>query len=381
MKNFKPVLCWMSIALCMMLFVNCKDENVEPTSIRVQSVTISESLKQGVTLQVGSDAINIADQVTILPENAANKRMIFSSSNKKIATVDEEGLVTVHNAGTAIITVIVDGQTDQFTITADPKPPVLTNEIAISDPEVELQEGTTVDIADRITVLPVDAANKVVTFSSADPNIATVNQGGVITAVSQGTTTITISSVQVPEITNTINVTVTEADHIGDYDRAGWVVSASQDPLPNTPEDNKVGNAIDGDINSRFILVRPSKTNQFGVTVPSKENGGSISFTIDMQKQQKVSYFRLRHVPGLNQLRYYMIETISGSNDGENWTVIASDVEVTDAPDGSIVESPNIAIPSSNYRYIRFWCQKDECWKSMSQGATAQLTEIYLGNQ
>lgn len=370
----------MSIALCMMLLVNCKDENVEPTSIRVQSVKLSESLKQGVTLQVGSDAINIADKVTILPENAANKRMIFSSSNKKIATVDEEGLVTVHNAGTAIITVIVDGQTDQFTITADPKPPVLTNEIVVSDPEVELQEGTTVDIADRITVLPADAANKVVTFSSADPNIATVNQGGVIAAVSQGTTTITISSVQVPEITNTINVTVTEADHIGDYDRAGWTVSTSQDPLPNIPEGNQVGNAIDGDENSRLALVRPSKSS-FGVSVPSKENGGFISLTIDMQKQQKVNYFRIRHVPGLNQLRFYMIETISGSNDGENWTTIATDVEVTDAPDGSIVESPNIAIPSSNYRYIRFWCQKNECWKSMSQGATAQLTEINLGNQ
>lgn len=380
MKNFKPVLCWMSIALCMMLFVNCKDENVEPTSIRVQSVKLSESLKQGVTLQVGSDAINIADQVTILPENAANKRMIFSSSDKKTATIDEEGTVTALNPGTAIITVIVDGQTDQFTITADPKPPVLANEITISDPEVELQEGATVDIADRITVLPADAANKVVTFSSADPNIATVNQGGMITAVSMGTTTITVSSVQVPEVTNTINVTVTEADFIGDYDRSAWSVSTSQDPLPNIPEGNQVGNAVDGDENSRLALVRPSKSS-FGVSVPSKENGGFISFTIDMQEQQKVSYFRIRHVPGLNQLRFYMIETISGSNDGENWITIATDVEVTDAPDGSIVESPNIAIPSSNYRYIRFYCQKNECWKSMSQGATAQLTEIYLGNQ
>jgi len=380
MKKFTLVLCWITVVFGASLLINCKDENVEPTSIRVQSVKIDESLKQGITVQAGSDAINIADKVTILPENAANKRMIFSSSNKKIATVDEEGLVTAHDAGTATITVIVDGQTDQFTLTVDPKPPVLTNEIAISDPDVELQEGASVDIAGRITVLPADAANKTVSFSSADPNVATVNQSGTITAVSQGTTTISITSVQVPEVTGTINVTVTETDHIGDYDRTGWTVSASQNPLPSISEGNQLEHAIDGNENSRLALVRPSKSS-FGVSVPSKENGGFISFTIDMQKQQKVNYFRIRHVPGLNQLRYYIIENISGSNDGENWTTIASDVEVTDAPDGSVVESPNIAIPSSNYRYIRFWCQKDECWKSMSQGATAQLTEIYLGNQ
>src|SRR5690606_12018873 len=127
MKKFTLVLCWITVVFGASLLINCKDENVEPTSIRVQSVKIDESLKQGITVQAGSDAINIADKVTILPENAANKRMIFSSSNKKIATVDEEGLVTAHDAGTATITVIVDGQTDQFTLTVDPKPPVLTN--------------------------------------------------------------------------------------------------------------------------------------------------------------------------------------------------------------------------------------------------------------
>src|SRR5690606_7973315 len=241
-----------------------------------------------------------------------NKRMIFSSNNKKTATVDTEGLVSIHDAGTATITVIVDGKTDQFILTVEPQPAVLTTEIVISNPEVELLEGATADIADRITVLPADAANKIVSFSSADPNVATINQSGTITAVAKGTTTITITSVQVPEITATINITVNEAEQFGDYDRSGWTVSASQDPLPAISEGNKLEYAIDGDNNSRLALVRPSKSS-FGVSVPSKENGGFISFTIDMKKQQKVNYFRIRHVPGLNQLRYYIFETISGS--------------------------------------------------------------------
>lgn len=379
MKKFTLALCWITVVFGASLLINCKDENVEPTSIRVQSVKLSEALKQGITVQAGSDAINITDQVTILPENAANKRMIFSSNNKKTATVDEEGMLTAHDAGTATITVIVDGQTDQFTLTVDPKPPVLTNEIAISDPNVELQEGATVDIADRITVLPADAASKTVSFSSTDPNIATVNQSGTITAVSQGTTTITITSVQVPEITATINITVTEADHIGDYDRTGWTVSASQTLF--TQEGNSLQGAIDGDVNSIFALVRPSKSLN-GVSVPSAANGGFISFTIDMKESRKVNYFRIRHRNTTSRgMRYVMFETISGSIDGVTFTPIASDVVVTDAVPIVDIESPNISIPVSNYRYLKFYCQKNECWYSISEGATAQFSEIYLGNQ
>lgn len=47
---------------------------------------------------------------TVLPENATNKAVTWASSNADIASVDENGLVTAHAAGTAVITATaVDG--------------------------------------------------------------------------------------------------------------------------------------------------------------------------------------------------------------------------------------------------------------------------------
>lgn len=55
--------------------------------------------KAGETLQLTA---------TVAPENAANKKLHWSSSDPKIATVDENGLVTAVSNGTAIITVTTE---------------------------------------------------------------------------------------------------------------------------------------------------------------------------------------------------------------------------------------------------------------------------------
>ena len=85
--------------------------------------------------------------------------------------------------------------------------PVMANEITASNITVSAGRRAMIEYE----VLPENTFNKDVTFTSADPAVATVNENGRVKGISEGTTTVTIASVAVPSVTKTITVTVTEA--------------------------------------------------------------------------------------------------------------------------------------------------------------------------
>lgn len=72
------------------------------------------------------------------------------------------------------------------------------------------------------TVLPDDAMDKSCTFATANPNIATVDENGVVTGVSLGSTTVTVTSAANPSVSGTASVTVTEA--AGGVELEGFVL-------------------------------------------------------------------------------------------------------------------------------------------------------------
>jgi hypothetical protein len=102
-----------------------------------------------------------------------------------------------------------------------------------------------------------------------------------------------------------------------------------------------------------------------------------------MKTAQDVNYFRIRH-RNITQafIRWYGFDEISGSNDGTNFQVIATDVVIPDAATASQQESVNIPLPKSSYRYLKFHAQKAQCFYQSSytsQGNTVQIQELYLG--
>lgn len=79
-------------------FPTCK-----PPVVNVEAVSVTSDL----TLKVGESG---KIEVTISPDNATNKAVVFSSSDLDVASVGEDGTVTALKAGTAVITVTsVDG--------------------------------------------------------------------------------------------------------------------------------------------------------------------------------------------------------------------------------------------------------------------------------
>ena len=85
--------------------------------------------------------------------------------------------------------------------------PVTPNAINVEAVSVPAGRRATVSY----TVLPAEAFNKNVTFSTANTAIATVNENGVIVGVAEGTTTVTVTSVADPTVSGSATVTVTES--------------------------------------------------------------------------------------------------------------------------------------------------------------------------
>ena len=176
--------------------------------IAVSSVTLNKtslSLTEQDTFQLTA---------TVNPSDATDKTVTWTSSNYSIATVDGNGLVTAVAAGSATITAQAGDKRATCTVTVNKKPNPATS-ITLDYSSLQLARGTTFTL--QATVLPEDADNKTVTWSTSNKNIATVDKNGNVTAVKAGNATITATcsglsatcdvTVVVPVTSITLNIT------------------------------------------------------------------------------------------------------------------------------------------------------------------------------
>lgn len=107
-----------------------------------------------------------------------------------MATVTADGTVEAKAAGSATITAAVEG-TD---LTAECAVTVLPDvqEIVLSDTALNLKKGDAADLT--YTVQPENAIDSGASFSSSDASVATVDSDGKVTAVADGTATITVTA-------------------------------------------------------------------------------------------------------------------------------------------------------------------------------------------
>ena len=146
-------------------------------------------------------------EAIVEPSDATNKNVTWSSSNPEVATVDN-GVVTAVSAGEAIITVTTEdgAKTATCKVTVNAPQTVPVTGVTLDKAELTLEKGSTGTLT--ATVEPTDATNKDVTWTSDNPEVATV-EGGKVTAVSEGTAAITAKA---GEQTATCIVKVTAAD-------------------------------------------------------------------------------------------------------------------------------------------------------------------------
>ncbi|SHL32559.1 Ig-like domain-containing protein [Flavobacterium chilense] len=171
--------------------------------VAVTGVTVSPTTA---TLGVGA-----TQQLTptVAPANATNKTVSYSSNNSGVATVNASGLVTAIASGSATITVTTqDGaKTATAAITVNSSNVAVTS-VSLSPSSVSLAVGATQQLT--ATVLPSNATNKSVSYASNNTGVATVNATGLVTAISNGTATITVTTADGNK-TSTAAITVSTA--------------------------------------------------------------------------------------------------------------------------------------------------------------------------
>lgn len=165
---------------------------------------------------------------TVSPDDADNKNVTWSSSDEKIATVDANGLVTAVAAGNATVTATAGSKSATCAVTVNPIP---VESITLDPLSVTLALGETAQIT--ATVLPADADNKTLVWSSSDEKVATVDANGLVTAVTAGEAVITAAA---GEVSATCSVTIKPAvPNLGDiyYSDGTWSteLDASKTPI------------------------------------------------------------------------------------------------------------------------------------------------------
>ena len=154
-------------------------------TVGVTSVTMSPG---ALTLSVGQPPQTLT--ATVLPQNASNKGVTWSSSNTGAATV-ANGTVTAIAPGNATITVTTNdgGKTASCNVTVI----IPVASISLNESAIELMQGRQFTLTETVT--PADATIKDVIWNSDHPEIAAVNNG-FVTAMAVGQAIITATSVQ-----------------------------------------------------------------------------------------------------------------------------------------------------------------------------------------
>jgi uncharacterized protein YjdB len=170
---------------------------VTVTYVPVTGISLPETLD----ISVGSKSDLF---VEMKPTNASNQEIIWGSSNEEVATVNENGRVSGISAGTATITATtVEGD---FTATCEVTVAYVPV-TGISLPEtLDISVGGGSGLPAEIT--PTNASNRKIIWSSSNEAVATVNEYGYVSGISQGTVTITATT-EDGGFTATCEVTVT----------------------------------------------------------------------------------------------------------------------------------------------------------------------------
>lgn len=160
---------------------------------QVESISDLDLGDYSSTMSVGEKQLL---SVTILPQTAATQTVTFASNNDSVATINGLGRITAVSIGKAKITASCGSVSRSFELTVK-ETSTSTKTINVTDIELEdyakeLAVDKTLSLS--ATVLPTDATDSKLSYSSSNTEIATVSSSGVVKGISPGNVDISISA-------------------------------------------------------------------------------------------------------------------------------------------------------------------------------------------
>ena len=215
-----------------------QEEEPQDTTVHVSSITVGEA---SISVTLG-DRMKL--QAEVVPANATNKKLLWSSNNTSVVTVDQDGNIEALALGEASITVQSE---DNLALVKTFTVKVLEDVIHVTGISLdrEVLDINTNDAPVRLvaTVTPADASNKSVQWKSSDSNVATVAPDGTVTPVAGG------------------NALITAETNDG-----GYKASCSVNVIPVHIETLRVGFPIERNASYKAFLnnIKPNTANPFG---------------------------------------------------------------------------------------------------------------------
>lgn len=211
-------------------------------SLIPQGTTLTVAEKQipatGITLNKETTKITRGKtetlKATVTPKDTTDK-VVWSSDNEEVATVDANGKVTGVAAGTANITAKAGEQTATCEVTVEWIP---VTSVTLAQTEYTIVRGKTATIT--TTILPENASDKNKVYHSDNEKVAKVAYGQ-ITAVGVGTTEITVTvdgvvargTVTVTEIPVT-SVKFPQESYTTSVTKKAWPITLAVEPVNQT---------------------------------------------------------------------------------------------------------------------------------------------------
>lgn len=153
---------------------------------------------------------------TVYPYNATYKSVSYTSSNTRVATVSSNGKITAKGSGYATITASADGVEETCNVYVYGNTNVVeVNYLTMEPGFLSLKVGRSATLT--ATVLPNNATDKSIKYTSNNTRVATVSSNGTVTAKSVGTAVITATASNGFKVTSIIDV-------ISGYDSAEGLI-------------------------------------------------------------------------------------------------------------------------------------------------------------
>ncbi|MBR1574043.1 MAG: Ig domain-containing protein [Bacteroidales bacterium] len=220
------------------------EEDVKVEEIRLEPTSLTLDPGKTADYYNGFEATTRPYTYKVYPANAANQNMTVSSSDENIVTVSNQYsflqgkyyTITAVAPGTASITFAAeDGSGISTVLPVTVNAPTAVESIALSITENTVYEGEAFTLYPIFT--PSNATNQQVSWSSSNPDVATVDDYGQVTAESAGTAVITVTSAD-GNFTATCTVTVTQLvlDTEGPVDMGSGLLWASCNTGATSPE-------------------------------------------------------------------------------------------------------------------------------------------------
>ena len=237
----------------------------------------------GINLTPSNSAIEIEEKLQInatIEPNTSEETLIWVSSNSKVATVDQNGLVTGKSHGTVTITATgrdsMVANSVKVTVQTAPK------SISLNITEKTIDLGTDTKSFQLIGTISPSTANVYLeqTWTSSNTNVANVDKNGRVTALGNGDATITVSTgngktatCKVKVVTSPTGIALNKTNMVLDISE----LNASREEtlkvtyIPSTSNINKKITWTNS--NPNVAIISPSGAFNETATIKSKANG------------------------------------------------------------------------------------------------------------